>query len=91
LPIMLLNAGFRDLRRVRESYEMTNDSLSGRIALSNIFGAFYNLRKAISMMQGIPEEEYLKMHNELSARANTLRGRITYSNIIARRPYGETR
>ncbi len=90
LPKLLLNAGFRDLRRVKESYDMSNGSLSGRIALSNVFGAIYNLRKAISMMQGIPEEEYLKMHAELSAKANTLKGRIIYSNLIARRPIGET-
>jgi ubiquinone/menaquinone biosynthesis C-methylase UbiE len=90
LPMLLLNAGFRDLRRVKEIYDMSNGSLSGRIALSNVFGAIYNLRKAISMMQGIPEEEYLKMHAELSARANTLKGRIIYSNIIARRPLGES-
>jgi ubiquinone/menaquinone biosynthesis C-methylase UbiE len=86
LPMLLLNAGFRDLHRVKESYDMSNNTLSGRIALSNVFGAFYNLRKAISMLQGMPEEEYLKMHNELTAKANALRGRITYTNILARRP-----
>ncbi len=89
LPPAMVDMGFENIRVVREVYDMSNSTLSGRIVVSMALGMIYNGHRLVGAMKLRDPEEFLKQHKELCARAPSLTGVWTLPNIIARRPVSQ--
>ena len=89
LPSRLEQTGFDPIQVEIKSYPLGGTTPSGQAALGILLGAIYNARQVVSRIQGIPENEIVKMYVEIGefARGNaTPVGLLQLSNIIARRP-----
>ena len=86
LPQTLSKLGFTNVQYLEERHPIRPDTMEGRIVTSIVLGVIYNLRKLITRFEEIPEEELLKMHAQLSAKADSLYGQWIFSNVIAQRP-----
>lgn len=86
LEKLLTDVGFVNVKVVKERYEMTNETLRGRFALSIALGVYMNTRKVVSKIQGIPEEELLRLNKDLLQITNKITGNYTFLNVIGSRP-----
>jgi SAM-dependent methyltransferase len=89
LPGHLEQIGFAEVRVEVETYPLGGTTPSGQAALGILLGAIYNARQLVSRMQGVPENEIVKMYVEIGefARGNaTPIGLLQLSNILASRP-----
>jgi SAM-dependent methyltransferase len=86
LAAKLSEAGFSDVQVINEDYMMGGNTVTGRIALSVALAVLMNTRKVVSKVQNVPEEELLKMHEELRNNADTLHGQLRFVNAFAKRP-----
>jgi SAM-dependent methyltransferase len=89
LPGHLEQFGFEAIRVEVETYPLGGTTPSGQAALGILLGAIYNARQLVSRIQGVPENEIVKMYVEIGefARGNAMPvGLLQLSNVLARRP-----